>query len=100
MFGLTFIGLMPELSNAIGYAIAFINSYVLNKKFTFESKNKHKQDFIRFAFATILAYLINLLSLVICFRVFYINEYISLIIANIIYVIVGYILHRFWTFKK
>ncbi len=99
MFGLTFVGVIPEIANAIGYILAFINSYILNRKFTFKSKNNHKRDFTRFLFVTIIVYFANLLTLVICFRTFNMNEYISLIIANIVYIILGYILHKCWTFK-
>ncbi|TLD84286.1 GtrA family protein [Helicobacter trogontum] len=99
MFGLTFIGVIPELANALGYGIAFVVSYLLNKKFTFQSKHTHKRDFIRFALVSCFAYIANLSVLVICHRILMWNEYIALIIANIVYVFIGYLLHKCWTFR-
>lgn len=99
MFGFTFVGIMPEISNALSFGIAFMVSYFLNKKFTFRSKRNHKQDFTRFAIASGIAYLANLITLVMFHRILLWNEYISLIIASFVYVIVGYLLHRLWTFR-
>ena len=99
MFGLTFMGVMPEVANALGYGIAFIVSYLLNRRFTFQSKHTHRRDFTRFVIASTLAYITNLLTLIICYRILSWSEYISLIIASIVYVIVGYLLHKFWTFR-
>ena len=99
MFGLTFMGVVPEIANALGYGIAFIVSYLLNKKFTFQSKHTHKRDFTRFVIASTLAYMANLSVLVVCYRILSWNEYIALIVASIVYVIIGYLLHKFWTFR-
>lgn len=99
MFGFTFIGIIPEISNALSFGVAFIASYVLNKKFTFKSKRNHTKDFTRFAISSGIAYFINLLTLIICHRILLLNEYISLVIACFAYCIVGYVLHRFWTFR-
>ena len=99
MFGFTFIGIMPEISNALSYGIALIVSYLLNKKFTFRSNRNHRQDFTRFAIASAIAYVANLLTLIIVHRILLWNEYISLIISSFVYVIIGYLLHRFWTFR-
>lgn len=99
MFGFTFIGIMPEISNALSYGIALIVSYLLNKKFTFRSNRNHRQDFTRFAIASAIAYVANLLTLIVVHRILLWNEYISLVISSFVYVIIGYLLHRFWTFR-
>lgn len=102
-FGIIFIlmysGLLPEIANFIGYLCGFILSFILNKYFTFKSKNYVKSEFIRFALSMGIAYLINLLILVISYRSLGINEYISQIIAGIFYTLVGYLLSKFYTFK-
>lgn len=51
IFLLMFFGVNPEISNLIGYAIGIIFSYVMNKFFTFESKNRSKKEFIKFILA-------------------------------------------------
>lgn len=99
MFGFTFIGIIPEISNALSCGITFIISYLLNKKFTFRSKRNHRKDFTRFAIASAISYIANLLTLILCHRILLLNEYFSLIIATFVYAVFGYILHKFWTFR-
>lgn len=100
MFGLMFIGVMPEIANFAGWVVGFLNSYILNKKFTFQSKNSHTKDMVRFGVAMGIAYGVNLLTLIIGHRMLGINEYIAQIIAAVSYTITGYIVSKFWAFKQ
>ncbi len=100
IFVLVYFGLFPELSNFIGYFIGFFVSYFLNKKYNFKSKNHHKEDFPRFLLSMSIAYLSNLLVLVICYRFLDINVYLSQVFAGVVYVLVGYSLSKIWVFKK
>ncbi len=100
MYGLTFLGVIPEIANAIGYIVGFLNSYILNKKITFKSTNTHSQDFIRFAVAMIIAYGVNMIVLIITYRICGISEYIAFIISGIAYTLVGYLVSKFWAFSK
>ncbi len=100
MFGLMWFGVMPEIANFVSYVIGILNSYILNKKFTFKSTNSHKQDFLRFGVAMGIAFLVNLIVLIISHRYFGIDKYISQIIAAIFYTITGYIISKFWAFKQ
>lgn len=100
MFSLMYFGAIPEIANVFGYIVGFLNSYLLNKKFTFKSNNSHKQDFIRFGVAMGIAYVANFLALLLLYRGMGVNEYISQILATIVYTIVGYLISRFWAFKR
>lgn len=100
IFLLMFLGVNAELSNLSGYACGFICSYFLNKSITFKSKNSHKKDFIRFLIVTGIIYLINIAILFLLYKIFYINPYISQIIAGIFYTISGYCFNKLWTFKS
>lgn len=97
---LMWFGVIPEVANVLGYAVGFANSYILNKTFTFQSTNSHKQDLIRFGVAMGLAYLINLGVLIVCHRVFLVDKYLSQIIAAVFYTASGYIISKFWAFKQ
>ncbi|RDU63191.1 GtrA family protein [Helicobacter sp. MIT 14-3879] len=100
IFTLMYFKVSPEIANFIGYCCGVILSYFLNKHFTFESKNSHKNDFSKFVFLMTIAYLINLIILIICYRSFGVNKYISQVIAGVFYTISGYFLSRFIVFKK
>ena len=102
-YGLTFylfwIGVLPELANLLGYIAGFISSYILNKKFNFKSKNKHRIELPKFIVSMMIAYLVNLIVLYISYRAYEINVYISQVIAGVFYVAVGYLLSKKIVFK-
>lgn len=99
IFVLMYVGFKPEVANVLGYIVGFLNSYFLNKKFTFKSKNSHKRDFVRFGVAMGVAYLINLAVLVILHYEFLVDKYVAQIIASVCYTISGYVISKLWAFK-
>ncbi|PAF47382.1 hypothetical protein BKH46_04700 [Helicobacter sp. 12S02634-8] len=100
IFALMYVGWGAELANLLGYICGLICSYLLNKTFTFKSKNPHKRDFLRFLLAMGIAYGVNLLILLVCYRLLHINAYLSQIIAGVAYTLSGYCLSKFWAFKS
>lgn len=98
IFLLMFFGVNPEISNLICYSIGIIFSYVMNKFFTFESKNRSKKEFIKFILTMLTAYILNFITLKICLGLS-INPYFSQIISGGVYTVSGYLLSRFWVFK-
>lgn len=100
IFFFIFVGIYPEVSNLFGYGFVMIISYFLNKKFTFKSQNSHSKEFSRFLLSMGLAYVLNLLTLMIGYRFFEINVYVSQILAGGVYTMSGYILSKNWVFTK
>lgn len=96
---LTYLGLFPELANLLGNIAGMLNSYMLNKRFTFKSSNSHKRDFLRFSLAMGMAYIFNLAALVIAHRIIGIDVYVSQILAAICYTISGFIISKVWVFR-
>ncbi|RAX51809.1 polysaccharide synthesis protein GtrA [Helicobacter sp. 16-1353] len=103
-FGIIFIlmyyGLLPEIANFIGYLCGIILSFILNKYFTFKSNNHIRKEFFRFLISMGIAYAINLIILIISYRYFLINEYVSQIIAGVFYTLSGYILSKLYAFRN
>ncbi len=88
-------------ASAIGYCVGMLNSFVLNKRWTFSSRQeKTRKEFVRFAFINVIALLINVGSL----RFF--KESISLsaeagqVCAIGLSLVINFLGNRFWTFKK
>jgi putative flippase GtrA len=94
-----YLGLIAEISNFIGYCFVIILSFLLNKKWTFRSTNSFKKEFLKFLGSMYIAYIVNLLTLMISIRIFHINEYLAQILSGILYTIIGYILSKNWVFK-
>ena len=99
IFTMMFIGFSPEVSNLVGYVIGIFVSYVLNKYFTFKKKKKNKKEFFKFIFSMLISYLLNLLTLLICYRILNIDKYLSQIISGVIYTLSGFIFSKFYAFK-
>ena len=97
---LFYVGFFPELSNFIGYFIVIFISYFLNKKYTFRSEDSHKKNLPRFISSMLIAYLFNLLTFEIFYRVLSVNIYLSQIYAVVVYTLIGYFLSKKWVFKK
>ena len=95
---LMFIGIIPEISNFVGYLLGVGLSYFLNKKFTFKSNIDNKQGIIKFYLSMLIAYILNLFVLIVTYRIFNINPYISQIFAGIVYTLIGFLLSNFFVF--
>jgi putative flippase GtrA len=93
-------GLSAELSNAIGYGIGLMVSYVMHKVFTFNSDRPHREAFVRFLVVFAVAYAANLLVLVILVRGIGVHEAVSQVIASAVYVITSFIMNKLYVFRQ
>ncbi|NIF76620.1 GtrA family protein [Paraburkholderia sp. Cy-641] len=91
--------LAPEFSNFIGYAIALGVSYVLNRRFTFESKSKRRGEVARFLVVFLIAYVSNLLLLIFLVRVVQIDKGVSQILSGVLYVGLSFLMNKYYVFK-
>ncbi len=104
------------LANIIGYVAGFINSFVLNRSWTFQSKADWRVGFIKFFAAFVVCYLIQLgfvlfmekYAVVILGRCLpalldqYVphSEAIHTILGNVVYTGINFILNKFFTFRN
>lgn len=101
IFSLMFyFSLIPEISNFFGYLVGILISYILNKKFNFKSKGSHKKELPKFIIGLGIAYFVNLLVLFISYRFLNINMYLAQFIAGCFYVITGYLMSKYFAFRK
>ncbi len=100
IFSLMFFGVRPDISNACGYAVGIIVSFILNKRYNFRSYGKSYQEFFKFVVSMFAAYLMNLATLLICWKQLKVNPYASQIIAGGAYVLTGYTLSKVWVFRN
>jgi len=100
IFFLMFLGVSPEISNIVGYAVGISVSYVLNKIYTFQSKAHPKKEFPKFVLSLLASYTLNFLTLVLCIHIFKINPYISQIISGTVYTISGFVFLKYFAFRS
>jgi putative flippase GtrA len=89
----------PENSNIAGYGVGLTVSYFLNKKYTFNSKQQHRKEIIRFLAVFILAYVLNYVALILLIHKFGVHEGYSQILAGLIYVIASYLMNKYFVFR-
>lgn len=108
LFFLSSIGLDKIVSNYISTTIAFLISFILNKKFTFKNNSpSNKKQFIAFTIVTLTGlWLIQPFIIFICLSLaesFSIGNHLGLIVAKLIATLVtlvwNYILYSRFVFK-
>jgi putative flippase GtrA len=100
IFSLMYIGVSPEVSNIVVYAIGIMVSYTLNKIYTFQSKAHPRKEFPKFVLSLLTSYGLNFLTLVLCIHIFKINPYISQIISGAVYTISGFVFLKYFAFRQ
>ncbi|GHT61640.1 sugar translocase [Bacteroidia bacterium] len=104
-----------SISNAVGYVVGLVNSFVWNRSWTFKSKNKWKPEFVRFTGAFLICFVIQLALVNFLYKYVIINgfhvsffrfEYavsaaeICQLIGIVTYTVLNFILNKYFTFKK
>ena len=95
---LSYVGLLPELSNFFGYFFVIFISYFLNRKYTFRSETNYKKNFTKFILSMLIAYILNLFTFEFSYRILNHNLYLSQIYAVLVYTFTGFFLSRKWVF--
>jgi len=88
-----------RLANVIGYAIAFINSFILNKFWTFKSQKKFHKELPAFLLVFIICYLINLLCVIILVEAIRFDKNLAQLVGMIVYTGLNFIGNKYITFK-
>jgi putative flippase GtrA len=94
-----FLDMSPIASNALGYSIASVFSFVLNRTFTFKSNGQRSSELIRFLAVFAVAYFSNLAVLYVLVKFLFIHEAVSQIIAGVVYVVISYLMNKFLVFR-
>lgn len=97
--GMYLLAMSPESSNALGYSLALLLSFVLNRTFTFKSTGHRSRELGRFLAVFLVAYSANLLALYVLVRVFFVNAAMSQVLAGIFYVGFSYAMNKSFVFN-
>jgi len=89
----------PETSNIAGYAVGIVASYVLNRNYTFNSRQNRFSESIRFLTVFIIAYASNYVVLITLIHRFGIHKGMSQILAGLIYVVISYLMNKYFVFN-
>jgi len=87
------------VSNIIGYLAGLINSFIWNRKWTFESHGKISVTVFKFIITFVISYLLQLGGLHLLLQYTAIDNYVCQLIAMVIYTIINFLLNKYYTFK-
>lgn len=93
-------GLSAEVSNMFGYAVGLTTSYLLNRNYTFRSKQARKGEIARFLVVFAIAYVANFLALLLLIRQLDVHEGLSQILAGAVYVLASYAMNKVYVFRS
>jgi len=89
----------PESSNVTGYAAGLLMSYVLNRNYTFKSRQRRHSEIIRFLAVFGLAYGANFAVLLILIHGIDMHKGLSQLLAGMFYVGISFLMHKHYVFK-
>ncbi len=86
----------------IAFVIATLNSYLLNRRWTFRSKSARTRQFIKFLLVQSGGLTVNLvaLALLVEFGGFHDHKLIAQLLANALVVVTNFAGNKFWTFAR
>lgn len=105
IFGFMYLArLSPELSNFLGYAIAILGSFLLNKYYTFAGRKLQaaasgRSELLRFLVVFAIAYAANYGVLVLLLHTLEVHAAVSQILAGVVYVGISYVLNALFVFR-
>lgn len=85
-----------------GYSMGIINSFVLNKLWTFNDKKEKTNtaaQFVKFVVTNIISLVISLIGLNILSNKLYINVYVSKVIVTLFLQVFNYVVYKVFIFK-
>jgi putative flippase GtrA len=100
IFLLKLTGIHYALYTMAGYAVGITVSFILNRKFTFKSKERTGLQAMKFLLVTGSLLALTQLLQYLLIDVAGINETIGVILGMVFYTGTGYILNRLFVFKK
>ncbi|MFM9383376.1 GtrA family protein [Pseudomonas sp. UV AK001] len=96
----TLLDMNPSYANAIGYVIALIAAFILNKTFVFNQSTTDRNTIPKFIVAFGIAFGINQLVLISGYRLAGLDPKIAQVFAMISYTAVFYILNKKFVFSE
>ena len=87
-------------SNFVGYIAGLLNSFIWNRKWTFESKTKVSATFFKFILTFAICYFLQLGNLYLLLHFTHIDSYICQLLSIVVYTIINFILNKNYTFKN
>lgn len=102
--GLEFLSIGYKTSTIIAWVLSVLFAYITNKRYVFKTKTSSTKETFKeastFFTARIASLLIDLISMMLLVEILKIDSMVAKILANIVVIIVNYILSKAFIFNK
>jgi putative flippase GtrA len=95
-----YFGFDDVLANAIGYSGGFMISFILNKNWTFINRGSVATNFARFLVVTLVAYCLNLITVILMIDGLQVNAFISQSLGVPVYAVISYLGCKHYAFSN
>ncbi len=93
------LGTPLVIANATGYIAGFINSFILNRSWTFKAHDDWKKEFVKFLIAFLICYVIQLGFLLLLEKYTDLKESYTTLLGMVVYTGINFLLNKYFTFK-
>ncbi len=101
LFGLlVFSGIHYLAAAVVAYAVATLNGYVLNSRWTYRGGTHSNTRFLKFSVIQLSGLVVNLLVLAFLVENFALNKLLAQVVANAFVVLTTFGGNKFWTFRR
>jgi len=88
------------VATSVAYILATINSFIINRSWTFESYGDTNRKFVKFVFVNIASIIVNSVLMFIFVDLAHLHPWFSQLITICFTMCVNYLGNRFWTFYE
>jgi putative flippase GtrA len=96
--GKALLGLGDVQANLLGYGVAVLLGFVLNKRWTFEHEGGYARSFTCYLMVLALAYAANIATVLFAIDVLHLNSYVAQALGIVPYALTGYLGGRWFAF--
>ena len=98
---LSYVGVYIYLAQMISYSCGMLNSYVVNRSWTFKSKERFlSSQLVRFIISNFLQMLLSVVLMWLFITKLGMLKIVAKICATVIMLLTGFFINRIWVFRK
>lgn len=93
------IGLYYIIANVLAYGVGMVNSFILNKRWVFKSKNSVGSTAVKFTLVNLGALSTSTFLLYICNSIIGLNKILAQIVVTFLVLTINFSANKLWSFK-
>ncbi|MDS1033049.1 GtrA family protein [Porphyromonadaceae sp. NP-X] len=87
------------LANIVGYVVGLVNSFIWNRRWTFENHAQVGATIFKFIVTFAISYLLQLGFLSFLLQQTNIDDYVCQLLSIVVYTVVNFFMNKYYTFK-